>query len=495
MNQRFPQLISSKCMLVVLMLISCGCAAPSSRPLFQSTACKFGPSGALGYNVECGNLLVPENRAERRGKLVQLHVAIVRTHSQHPSADPVVYLEGGWAGPALAELAHIVPKFEQVLRDRDLIVFDQRGVGYSEPSLDCPEIPAQVYNDTVQRAGREARVQHYIDAARTCHDRLIAEGNDLKAYTTLANAADVNDLRIALGYSEWNVYGISYGTRIALAVMRHYPDGVRSVILDSSYPPQKNVFVEEAAAVDRSLDLLAERCAADASCFRKYPDVTSVFYDLIDELDANPRQYVDGNALIETVWGWMYRARSLPWVPQYLYQMKEGRWTNLPIQPASILQKNQPGTTSLSEGKRFSVICAEEVAHTSPAEIAAANADVPPRLVAYFNEPIFEICSFWGATPAGPEEYEAVVSDVRTLVLQGDYDPATPPAWGRATTDTLSAAYYFEFPAVGHGVLGAGIDGGACSKTIANAFLSNPTAAPDSSCLNAMKPFFVTVSP
>jgi len=491
--------------LVALVMSGCTPATPSPTPAptlaptltparFEAADCKFQVPAGISYKVECGNLSVPEDRSQPDSPLIQLHVAIVRSQSQNPAADPVVFLQGGWSYPTLTYMAYLLPQFKDVLENRDLIFFDQRGVGYSQPSLDCPEIPTQVYQDTVQNVGRDERVQNYIHAAQTCHDRLIGEGVNLAAYTTATTAADVNDLRIALGYSEWNLYGVSWGTTLALTVMHHFPTGVRSVILDSVYPPQENVFVEGAVTVERSFNLLAERCAADAECNRAYPDLIIVFYDLVAQLDANPRGPMNGNGLIETLWGWLYSSEMISWVPMYIYDFHNGNWASLPSQPVSLALHDKPGPDTPSEGKKFSVICGEEVRFTSPEEIEAANATVNPRLVEFFNEPIFTICSFWGAKPADPVEHEAVVSDIPALILQGDYDPATPPAWAKLAVETLSKAQYFEFPGISHGVLGAGLDGGTCSRKIVDAFLADPKSVSDSSCLEKMKPFFMTGS-
>ena len=345
------RLILSISMLIAFAAASGGCGAAPNPARFERADCKNGLPSSFSNAVECGNLFVPEDRSRRDSRLIQLHVAIIRTTNPNPSPDPVVYLAGGWAYPALADLAHVLPGFEQVLMNRDLIVFDQRGVGYSEPSLDCPEIPDQLYQDTVAQVSASIRAKDYTKAARVCHDRLVDAGIDLAAYTTAANAADIEDLRAALSYDQLNLYGISYGTRLALAVMRHYPKGVRSVVLDSTYPPDENVFEDEAAILGRSLDLLSARCAADAACQRKYPEPKRVLWELADQLDARPHSLLDGNALVGVVWGWMYRADAIPWVPQWLYQMQSGRWTNIPAAPAMLTEKSRAGALGLSEAR------------------------------------------------------------------------------------------------------------------------------------------------
>lgn len=487
----------SVCILIALILGGCGQATPTPTPArFEAVDCMF-PVPA-GYTIDCGYLFVPEDRSQPDSPLIQLHVAIVRSPNQTPAPDPVVYLEGGPGAHTLDGIAYYVTIFQNVLGDRDVIFLDQRGVGYSRPSLNCPEVEEQIFQDMTLNLSREEGIQHYVQANQACHDRLVSEGIHLAAYTSAANAADVNDLRIALGYSEWNLYGKSYGTRLALTVMRDYPEGVRSVVLDSVYPPQVDLFAEEAGIMVRSFDLLFERCAADASCSDKYPELRTVFYELVARLDAEPvtlafarpgtaQSYevvVNGDRMIVALWGLMYSADYIPWVPRYIYEFHQGRWGDMPNMFFAY--------DSMSEGMRLSVQCGEEVRFSSPEALEAATASVQPRLRAIFNEPIFAVCAAWGAKPADPVENEPVASDIPTLILQGDYDPATPPAWGQLAAETLSQAYYLEFPGFGHGVLGVGLDGGRCSRVIVDTFLAVPDSAPDASCLTGLRVFFVT---
>ena len=82
-----------------------------------------------------------------------------------------------------------------------------------------------------------------VDALAACADELRAVA-DLDAYHTAAIAADVEDLRRALGYEELNLWGTSYGTWVALAAMRDHPEGIRSVILDAPLPPEADIYVD-----------------------------------------------------------------------------------------------------------------------------------------------------------------------------------------------------------------------------------------------------------
>ena len=159
----------------------------------------------------------------------------------------------------------MIRALQPLLADRDLVVFDQRGTGSTEPSLDCPEITQLNYDYLTRQFSVNERVAQDAASATRCHDRLVKAGIDPSLATSAESAADVNDLRLALGYDQWNLYGVSYGTKLALTVMRDFPQGVRSVILDSVYPLQVNLYTAPPEDFDRALKVLFESCAADTS--------------------------------------------------------------------------------------------------------------------------------------------------------------------------------------------------------------------------------------
>ena len=205
---------------------------PVEQPSIQSEAsyavedCPFDIPD--GYDMECGYLTVPENRSDPNSATIDLAVAIVRV--DNPASDPIIYLAGGPGSSAIDEFVSAPESWDinQFLYGSDLILLDQRGTGYSYPTLNCWEMEQAAENS----------ISDY-DAAVACHDRLVSDGIDLTAYNSAESAADVEDLRIALGYDTWNLFGISYGTRLALEVMRDYPDGIRSVIIDFGVSSQR----------------------------------------------------------------------------------------------------------------------------------------------------------------------------------------------------------------------------------------------------------------
>ena len=197
-------------------------APPSSA--FQTTSCPFKLAAGVveGKDVRCGYLTVPADHSRPQGTTIRLAVAIFKASYSNPAPDPVVDLQGGPGTQLLATIGPVLtptnlPHFQ--LGDRDLILLDQRGVGYSQPSLGCQA----------------------SETLLACHDRLVRQGINLNDYNTIQNAEDVHDLVHALGYHQVTLWGISYGTRLALTVMRLFSADIRSVVLDSTSPPQVNI--------------------------------------------------------------------------------------------------------------------------------------------------------------------------------------------------------------------------------------------------------------
>lgn len=239
-------------------------------------------------NIECGDLWVKETRQVEDSPWIRLHVAILRSGAEEPAPDPLIYLSGGPGSFALEWLYYDAGTYHDILEKRDVIVFDQRGNGYSEPSLDCPEVSEAFQQTLKQDLGDGAWVQSKIAANLACHERLIREGIDLTAYNSAASAADVNDLRVALGYEQINLLGLSYGTRLALTVMRDFPEIVRSSVLDSPVPIQMDLLTAQGPHFNAALEYLFERCAMMEDCQKAFPELQGDLDTLIQRLDDEP---------------------------------------------------------------------------------------------------------------------------------------------------------------------------------------------------------------
>jgi pimeloyl-ACP methyl ester carboxylesterase len=479
---------------------------PAAEPVasFESAPCPMQlPSGQTeGETVECGYLVVPEDRANPEGDTIRLAIAIFHPPGGAAHPDPIVYLVGGPGGSALEFLfisfdAVFAPIFAT---ERDLIVLDQRGIGYSEPALDCPavaelgrelldwEIDGKVLTD-------EESNELFLETVAACEEDLIAVA-DLTAYNTAANAADINDLRLALGYDQVNLWGTSYGTRLALGVMRDYPEGLRSVVLDSVYPPSVDLYMELPANAVRAFDTLFDGCAADAACNAAFPDLETVFFDTVDRLNETPGAYevtdaltkerfdalLDGDTLVAMLFSFLYHTDVIPSLPQIIYDAAEGSFDLLALIQGSLMAQRE----AMSLGMQLSVQCNEELVFNSLEEYEALLADYPQLQGflenALVGKPGFEVCEEWDSGQADPIENEPVVSDVPTLLLAGEFDPITPPAWARHAAETLPNGAVVEYAGVGHGA--SVVEG--CPRDMLIAFFNDPTTALDDACVAEM---------
>jgi pimeloyl-ACP methyl ester carboxylesterase len=194
------------------------------------------PQLNLGPNFRCGYLTVPENRHKPNGRKIQVAVAIARAATAHPHASPLLWLEGGPGGTGLAAANRVVG--QGINADRQVIFVDQRGTLKARPLLDCPGYDRFLDRAVALAPENPATGRKDAAAVGACYRHWAARGFDLSAFNTPENAADMADLRIALHIHSWNVYGVSYGTDLALQYLRDYPAGIRTEVLDSVVPPR-----------------------------------------------------------------------------------------------------------------------------------------------------------------------------------------------------------------------------------------------------------------
>jgi pimeloyl-ACP methyl ester carboxylesterase len=479
---------------------------PTPMPVasFEEALCPFDlPAGqAEGDTVDCGYLTVPEDRTDVQSPTIRLAVAIFHP-ADSPEPDPIVYLSGGPGGSALELIQYTFAQlFEPVLAaGRDLVVFDQRVVGLSEPALDCPglrELGLELLDEEIdgKPVGEEEALVMVKDTALECRQDL-AEVAELSSYHTEASAADVEALRLALGYDQVNLWGTSYGTWLALEVMRRYPKGIRSVVLDSVYPPDKDLLAETPTNAARSIDLLLDTCAADEACNAAFPDLKTVYVDSVERLNLEPARFqatnpltrdtydvvMTGDNLATFLFQFLYSASVIPSLPQILHDASQGNYAVIAQLMGSILAQAEAG----SVGQQTSVLCHDEIAFGSTERFEAALAD-HPELKRAFSDSILgelgvQMCADWDVGQADLTLTQAVTSDLPTLIMSGEFDPITPPAWGKHVAQTLANGYFFEYPGVGHG---ASAEAG-CPQEMLVAFLADPAVAPDDACIEGMK--------
>lgn len=448
----------------------------------RPTSCPFpGGQEAAAHGIECSTLTVPERYGDPGGRTIDLAVAVLHRTTTGAETDPVLFLSGGPGQGALVETA-VLWAGSSIREDHDLVLVDQRGTGYSTPALQCHELEYPAFD---AYATLDEAVAASVRAAAICRDRLVAAGIDLTAYDTVAGAADIERLRAALGFERWNLYGVSYGTRVALEVIRSAPETVRAAVLDSVLPPDVVPLETQAALFDRSFERVIAACAADSACSTAYPGAM----DRLSTVLAAPDHPVDRHfipVLGHQVAMVISNVLSSPGVP---VMPALGRALEL----GAVAPFRMTGETEIvlpevdAEGLFHAVECRERVAFADPERVAADGAAHPrfASLLAIRLAP--EVCAAWDLPPVEEAARRPVVSNVPTLILTGSFDPTTPPEWAYQAQATLSRGFVLEFPDQSHWVTQS-----PCGIAARNAFFADPSRSPDPPCLVGLKPTFVT---
>lgn len=425
-------------------------------------------------DVRCGTFTAPERRTVDADpeRTVRLPVVVILDDSPDHATDPlVVPISGSVDGSSLGALSYFLEEPAWV-GPRDVILVEQRGNLHAEPSLDCPEVD-----------GVLASAQR-LDALAACRARLLDEGVDLAAYTSAASAVDLADLRVALGYDTWNLYGAGDGARLAMTVLRDQPAGLRSVILDSTYPPDLDLAAALPAGAQSALDALFADCRADPACRTRYPDLPvrlarALERELAVVIDdpatgARTTVTVDGDAFA----GQLLTALRTPGgprvVPYLIDRVAQGdAGAALPL-----AQRIAELGSRSSEGRDLSLACAEEAPFSDPALVEQARAASPLAGHVDLADRREAECAVWDVPPADVRESAPVSSAVPALVIAGEYDPAA--AWSDLAATGLSRHYSFVVPSTG----AAPVWNGGCAASIARAFLDDPAVAPRAGCVD-----------
>lgn len=437
--------------------------------------------------ARCGSLEVPENRAISAGRRISLRVAVLPASGGAASRSPLLILVGGPGQAATVSGVPIAQLLARVRRTRDVVLVDQRGTGDSHP-LGChdEDVPFS------ERLSKSITAEELADCLRSLDA-------DTTQYSTETALADYEEVRRALGYARWSLWGGSYGTRVALAYMQAHPSSVERVVLDGVAPTDIKLplhFAEDGAA---SLDAVFEGCSKDATCGQTFPQAKALVPALLDELGetgitatvTHPSRGTPEHVKI-TRDGFLGGVRTLLYssdlsalLPYALDQaLNHEDWT--PFVTAVTALADLMSEQVNHFGMYLSVVCAEDVPRIDRDDVNRA-AKIPP-FGASLVEQAQAWCQGWPSASPSPAYYAPVQTDHPTLILSGAHDPATPPRWGRLAAERLSNALHVEVSAASHGVTPLG-----CAPEVIDDFLSNN--APNltaTECLAdiAAQPFF-----
>lgn len=404
----------------------------------------------------CAPFEVPEDWDRPNGRRIGLHLAMIRSDAAAPAHDLAVLLAGGPGQAATEVYPRAAPGFAPLLRRRNLILMDQRGTGASH-ALQCRQDLDVAEGDSAERLD----LAKLRTDTRACLDE-VAKDADPAQYTTTAAVRDLEALRQALGAPQFDLVGVSYGTRVAQQYLMRHADGVRSVVLDSPVPNEVVLGAEFARNLDDSVKAQFAACAKDADCAKAYGDPYAGLYRLRDRLAAAPERVtvrdprtnapqaktLGAQRLAALVRLFAYTPETAALLPLVLDRAAKGDYAPLTAQSELIAAEVSDLAGS---GMSLSVICAED------ADLLAERPDDAPLLLGDSLVRAFrEQCAVWprGTRPA--DFHRPVASEKPVLILSGEFDPVTPPRYGEAILKGLPHGRQLVAAGQGHSVMGRG---------------------------------------
>jgi pimeloyl-ACP methyl ester carboxylesterase len=457
-------------------------APPATPRMYGAIAfrpCTLAPQfGQASVEAQCGTLDVAEDPATPQGRRIALDIAwIAPSEDAEVAPDPVFMLAGGPGQSATETYPQVAPAFRDVLRHRNVILVDQRGTGGSNP-LKC---------ESAAKLADGAGVDEVAAATARCRDAL-SKHADLRFYTTTDAVGDLEAVRKALGVAKIDLLGISYGTRVAQQYAMRHPGSTRTIVLDSVAPNTLMLGNEFAANLEHALDLQFARCDQAPACATALGHPRAQLDALMAKLrsDAPRVRYRDaatGEAKEDTldadaVAGLMRMYAYVPLLssvlPLQLHEAAQGRYEGL-MALSRMLGDSIGGQMAM--GMQLSVICSEDAAGLT------SDPSMEGTLLGnQFSGFLGAQCATWPKGKVPADFHDPLRSSVPALVLEGEFDPVTPPRYGEDVVKTLPNGRLFVLKGQGHNVIGAG-----CMPKLFARFIETADAkALDGKCLDTL---------
>lgn len=456
---------------------------------FTPTECWF-ETGA-DTQIQCGWM-------HTASATFQLPVIIMHYQGMDREPDPVVYLAGGPGYAAWLD-KHTV---EAYWRDwfkhksgmkRDLVLFDQRGSGLSKPDLSCKAFKTLTVNLLSNPGTPEENAQRYHAVNQQCHDELRQRGIPLNSLSTTTSAHDVHDLMQLLGYEQWNLLGVSYGTRLAFEVQRLFPDQVRSMSLDSVYPPGEHLMRDWPDLLNASLQRLFQHCANNNKCVAENGDLRERFQQLMTQLRQQPVTIpvthlgftdlsavrLNDETLLTLLFDAQYLSHGLDNLASFIRHLQEGRLDAPDVRQYVGRYLDHQLDEAFHEAVFWSVECRDNPLVSR--EALRHKLDALPALRYYLPE-AYDVCDVWNADNQSPPLQAAHEPQaIPALILSGEDDPITPQQWALTAAKERfveNKAYLFRFAGIAHGVM----DSKPCANELFVNFVNEPDSRPSADC-------------
>lgn len=465
-------------------LLAAACNAPrdASHAKIALEECRL---PGVETPARCATYEVWENRAARTGRRIKLDIAVIPARLRNHEPDPILVLAGGPGQGAVSLADEVMPLFAKLNDARDILLVDQRGTGNSHP-LDCDEESDSSLQSLFEDTLPEKLVK----------DCLRGLDADPRMYVTPIAVEDLDEVRAALGYPRVNLWGGSYGTRVALEYLRRHGDKVRSVVLDGVAPSTMKLPYSFVSDGDAALVKLVDSCEAEPRCRKSYPRLAATIAAMKAQLARRPVRAaiqdprtgeretisVNENVFLSGVFRPLYVAELASLLPYGISAAADGDFNPLLAQN---LEFADDVSENLSIGMHLSVICAEDVPRITAADLKTLDDSFFGRALV---DDFIRACRWWPRGEVPADYYDPVRSDVPVLIFSGGIDPATPPRHGEEVARTLTHSRHFVAPQLGHGVSLHG-----CAPRLITAFIRAGSAEGlDGKCLERIpRPLFL----
>jgi pimeloyl-ACP methyl ester carboxylesterase len=467
------------------------CTLPAAAADLVLEECRIsGGAGFPGITARCGTLERHEDPSDKNSRLLYLSVAVVPALSLEPEPDAFVPIAGGPGQSTIEFYSLLSHAFEQIRRTRDIVLLDQRGTGNSA-RMEC-----DIGDEIVEG---QLTPEQTIAAVAECLETLPYRP---EFFTTSVAVGDLEALRIALGIPRFNLYGVSYGSRVAQHFVRRYPSSVRTVILDGVVPPQLALGAGIAIEAQKALERIFARCAQDTVCDARFPELVDAFAELEERLVAsgvpvdlaNPltgvRQTLQFGAaeLAGAIRLMSYNPHTVALIPLLIHEAVVGNYAPIASQ---FLMAMARMSDSLAIGMHNAVVCTEDAPFYDAENVSRESLEstyIGPMQV----EALEAICSVWPAGVLDPEFKAPLATDTPVLLLSGDADPVTPPHFAELAAVALGNARHLIGRNQGHGQAAT-----VCMPEVMGRFVEAASVADlDADCLlrQFVMPFFVDFS-
>ena len=421
-------------------LLFCVWLGYSQVPAITLTDTVFTTAAGQKLQAQMGQLMVPENRSNPQS--VSIPVYFIKLHSTAAiPGTPLFYLEGGPGSSCTWQAGNpeYLERWASLLDLGDVILLDQRGTGAGQERvlyITDKDVPTDIL------ANDEARAKHMRQMEKKALATFKANGVDLNGYTTKENAADVDQLRRALGYKKINLMGFSYGTHLAQAYIRYYESNVENTVLLGTEGPDHTYKLP--STIDVHFKRLAQMVAADPVVGATVPDLVALYQKVMRKLKQQPAEVTVSSPFT----GEAMKVQVGPYGLQMIMAIDIGDASDLPAFPRLLYTIDQEDYRMLEWFIRKRWTGAYGIQAMSATMDAASGAS-PTRLTQIEEEQKttlfpdalnFDPDSKWPHPDLGASFRAPLTSSIRTLFMSGSLDYNTPPfqaeevRWGFANS-------------------------------------------------------------